>query len=127
MSLEKDTSRKPEMKADKFTPKCLDCARLEYRVTHYRCPRNAILHPKKLPAHFAEKCALFMPGMPEAGMQRLFHSSRFDVEVAENHSSICVTAKNGYSLKVCPESTPQKIIIRVEYEEEEEYAFSEAV
>lgn len=91
--------------------KCFSCARLEYHVTYYSCPKNAKFNPEKLPPHFAENCALYIYGEPQVGAKRIFYSNYFDVEIGESYRAIHLTAKEGYELKIAPESTPQKIII----------------
>ncbi|MEM1551549.1 MAG: hypothetical protein QXH03_02630 [Candidatus Bathyarchaeia archaeon] len=95
----------------KLEPKCLTCARLEYNGTHYSCPQNSKFNPKKMPLHFAEKCALYVYGLPKVGTHRVFSSNIFDIEIGENYHTIHLTAKQGYELKIDPESNPQKITI----------------
>jgi|GEM_PF-6756052 len=92
-------------------PKCLTCARLEYHRTHYSCPQNAKFNPKKEPPHFAEKCALFIHGEPKVGRQRIFFSNYFDIEIGESYRTVHLTAKEGYELKIDPQSNPQKVTI----------------
>jgi len=43
--------------------------------------------------------------------KRVFFSNYFDVEVGGGYRTVHVVAKEGYNLKVDPESTPQKITI----------------
>jgi len=43
--------------------------------------------------------------------KRVFFSNYFDVEIGGSYRTVHVTAKEGYNLKIDPESTPQKIII----------------
>ena len=43
--------------------------------------------------------------------KRVFFSNYFDVEIGGSYRTVHVTAKEGYVLKIDPESTPQKIII----------------
>jgi len=78
---------------------------LEWRGRFYSCPQNRSFDPDKLPPHFAEKCALYVPG------KHVFFSNYFDVEIGGSHRTVHVTAKEGYALKIDPESTPQKITI----------------
>jgi len=92
-------------------PRCLGCARLEWRGRFYSCPQNRSFNPNKLPPYFAEKCALYIPGKPMTEAKRVFFSNYFDVEVGGSYRTVHVTAKEGYNLKIDPESTPQKIII----------------
>ena len=58
-----------------------------------------------MPPHFAEKCALYVPG------RQVFFSNCFDVEIGGSRRTVHVTAKEGYTLKIDHESTPQKITI----------------
>jgi hypothetical protein len=92
-------------------PKCLSCARLKSHGKHYSCPQNRRFNPHKLSPHFAEKCALYVPGQPMTEAKRVFFSNYFDVEVGGSYRTVHVTAKEGYILKVDPESTSQKITV----------------
>jgi hypothetical protein len=72
-------------------------------------------NPNKLSPKFAEKCALYIPGEPagEGGAKRVFFSKMFDVMVGGSYRTVHVTAKEGWALKILPESTPQKVIIAI--------------
>jgi hypothetical protein len=100
-------------------PKCLVCARVEWHIKHYSCPRNKRFNPKTLPPHFAENCALYIAGKPILNRKRISFSNFFDVEIGGSYRTVHVTAKKGYELKIDPESTCQKITI-IALEEEKE-------
>lgn len=92
-------------------PKCLTCARLEWHGRFYSCPQNRNFNPDKESAHFAEKCVLYIPGEPMTGTKRVFFSNIFDVEIGGSYRTVHVTAKEGYTLKIAPESTSRKITV----------------
>ena len=92
-------------------PRCLSCARLEWHGSFYSCPQNRRFNPNKLSPHFAEKCALYIPGEPASQGKRIYFSACFNVEVGGSGRTLHVTAGEGWTLKILPESTPQKVVI----------------
>ena len=96
-------------------PRCLSCARLEWYGSFYSCPQNRRFNPNKLSPQFAEKCALYITGEPagEGGEKRVFFSKMFEVMVGGSYRTVHVTAKEGWALKILPESTARKIVVAV--------------
>jgi hypothetical protein len=92
-------------------PRCLSCARLEWHGRYYSCPQNRRFNPHKQSPHFAEKCALYVPGQPTGQAKRIYFSACFNVELGGSGRTLYVTAGEGWTLKILPESTPQKVVI----------------
>lgn len=93
--------------------RCLSCARLESHGNFYSCPQNRSFNPHKLPVHFAEKCALYVPGEPTDKAKRIYFSAYFNVELGGSGRTLHVTAGEGWALKILPESTPQRVVIAI--------------
>jgi hypothetical protein len=98
--------------------KCGSCKLLQVdEKGGFSCPRNRWI-PKDVEKFWAVHCNLYERGGPqkvdavaEKREQTVFFTRWFAVNVNKDYKTVKVVARNGYKLKVTPESTCEKILV----------------
>ena len=103
---------------DILRTKCGSCKLLQVdEKDGFSCPRNKHI-PKNVEPSWAIHCNLYERGVPqtvdvavEKRERTVFFTRWFAVNVNRDYKTVKVVARDGYELKVTPESTCEKILV----------------
>jgi len=108
---------------DVLSTKCGSCRLLQDGTDFagksggFSCPRNKWI-PRDVKKFWAVRCSLYERGVPqtvdvvaEKCEQTVFFTRWFAVNVNKDYKTVKVVARDGYELKVTPESTCEKILV----------------
>jgi len=108
---------------DVLNTKCGSCRLLQDSTNFvgenggFSCPRNKWI-PKNVEKFWAVRCSLYERGIPqkvnavaEKREHTVFFTRWFAVNVNKDYKTVKIVARDGYKLKVTPESSPEKILV----------------